>query len=132
MDLLGIKLDEKVKLSIPVLLIGTPAGVKEGGILEHLIREVVVEGLPLEIPDHIEVDVSDLNIGDVILLRDVSVEKIKFVTDEKHPVANVIHPKVVEELVAEEVVGEEGEEVEGGEEGETAAEEGKTESEEKK
>ena len=131
-DLFGIKLDEKVKLSIPVILMGTPQGVKEGGILEHLIREVEVEGLPLEIPEHIEVDVSELNIGDVITLRDVTVEKVRLVTDESHPVANVIHPKVIEEPVVEEeelVEGEEVEAAEEGKEGEAPKEEGKEEAE---
>ncbi len=117
-DFMGIKMTEKVRLSIPVVLKGSPAGVKEGGILEHLIREVEVEGLPLDIPDHLEVDVSALNIGDVMLLEQISVEKIRFVTDLKHPVANVVQPKVVKEPVV--VPGELVE----GEEGEKAAEEG--------
>ena len=65
LDIMGIKLTEKVKLSIPIILTGTAAGVKEGGILEHLLREVTVEGLPLDIPEHIEVDVSEMVIGDV-------------------------------------------------------------------
>ena len=121
-DLFGIKLTENVRLSIPVVFAGTPVGVKEGGILEHLIREVEVEGLPLEIPEHIEVDVSELNIGDVILLKDITVEKIRFVTDESHPVANVIHPKVVAEPEPEEVELEEGEEAEEAAEGEAGEE----------
>jgi large subunit ribosomal protein L25 len=125
-DIMGIKLTEKIRISIPVILTGTPIGVKEGGILEHLLREVEVEGLPLEIPEHIEVDVSALNIGDVIKLEDISVEKIKFITETHHALANVIHPKV---LVEEEVVEEEEEEVVA--EGEETTKEGKEEKEEK-
>jgi large subunit ribosomal protein L25 len=124
-DLFGVKLTQKVRLSIPVLFIGVPIGVKEGGILEHLIREVEVEGLPLEIPEHIEVDVSHLNIGDGIVLKDILIEKIKFITDENHPVANVIHPKVVQEVVPEEEQIEEGEAAAGAEEKEKTETQGK-------
>lgn len=109
-DIMGIKMDEKVRLTIPILLTGTPVGVKEGGILEHLLRDVEVEGLPLDIPEHIEVDVSELMIGDVVHLEDVAVEKIKFITEIHHAVANVIQPKVVVEAVEEAVEVEEGEE----------------------
>lgn len=117
LDIMGIKLTEKVKLSIPIILTGTAAGVKEGGILEHLLREVTVEGLPLDIPEHIEVDVSEMVIGDVVTLEDIPEDKFKFVTEIHHAVANVIHPRVIEEEVEEEELeGEEGVEEEGAEE----------------
>lgn len=112
-DFLGIKLDEKVRLSIPIILTGTPAGVKEGGILEHLLREVEVEGLPLEIPEHLEIDVSGLEIGDVVTLEDIPVDKIRIVTEIHHAVANVIVPKVIQVEEPEEEEAVEGEEVEG-------------------
>lgn len=112
-DIMGIKLTEKVRLSIPLVLNGVSVGVKEGGILEHLIREVEVEGLPLDLPEHLEVDVSELDIGDVITLEALKAEKFRFVTDIHHAVATVIHPKVIkEDVVEEEVEVEEGEEAE--------------------
>jgi len=110
-DIMGVKLTQKVKLTIPILLRGTPAGVKEGGILEHLLREVEIEGLPLDIPDHIEIDVTELDIGDSINLEVVNIDKIRLVTDPHHAVAHVIHPKVIQ--VAEEEVEEEAEVLEG-------------------
>jgi large subunit ribosomal protein L25 len=111
MDFLGIKLTQKIRITIPIVLKGTPVGVKDGGILEHLLREVEVEGLPLDIPEHIEVDVSALNIGNNIRLQDIHSDKFVFATEINHAVANVIHPKVMkleEEMVEEPV--EEGEE----------------------
>jgi len=117
-DILGIRLDQKIRLSVGIILTGSPAGVKEGGILEHLLREVEIEGLPLELPEHLELDVSELNIGDVLTLKDIPVDKFKFVTDIHHAVANVITPKVIEEPVEEEL------ELLEGEEGEGVAEEG--------
>ena len=119
-DILGIKLDEKIRLSVPVILVGSPVGVKEGGILEHLLREVEVEGLPLELPEHVEVDVSGLAIGDVVTLEDIPVDKFKFVTEIHHAVANVIQPKVVLEPEPVEVEELEGEAIEGEEAGEEA------------
>ena len=126
-DIMGIKLTEKVRLSIPIVLTGVPEGVKEGGILEHLIREVEVEGLPLDIPEHLEVDVSELKIGDVITLEALEAEKFRFVTEINHAVANVIHPKVIKEEVVEEEV-----EVAEGEEAEATAEEARGEGAEEK
>ncbi|MFC1570035.1 50S ribosomal protein L25, partial [bacterium] len=119
-DFMGIKLDEKIKIAIPVLLTGIPVGVTlQAGILEHPLREVEVEGLPLDIPEHIEIDVSEMEIGDVKTLEDVvTEEKYRLVTDLSHPVAIVAHAKVAKVLEEEEGEGEEGEE------GEEGAEEG--------
>lgn len=124
-DIMGIKMTEKIRISIPIVLKGSPVGVREGGILEHALREVEVEGLPLDIPEHLDVDVSEMKIGDVILLSDLPIEKVRFLTDENHPIAHVVLPKVA--AVEEEVEAEE-EELEGEEGVEEEAEE--TESEE--
>jgi len=112
-DIMGIKMTEKIKISIPIILQGTPLGVREGGILEHSLREVEVEGLPLDIPEHLDVDVSEMQIGDVIALTDMPIDKVRFITDEHHPVVHVFLPKVVaveEEVEEEDLEGEEGEE----------------------
>jgi large subunit ribosomal protein L25 len=111
-DFLGIKLDEKIKMVIPIILTGTPTGVKlQGGILEHPIREVEVEGLPLDIPEHIEVEVSAMEIGQIITLENIQADKYRFVTDIRQPIAIVVQPKAVKtETPEEEVLPEEGEE----------------------
>jgi large subunit ribosomal protein L25 len=72
---------------------------QEGGILEQLLRELEIECLPGDIPDSVEVDVSDLTFGKVIRVSDLPHnEKLKFLTDENQPVAHVISIK--EEVVA--------------------------------
>lgn len=119
-DIMGIKLTEKIRISIPVILKGSPVGVREGGILEHALREVEVEGLPLDIPEQLELDISEMKIGDVLTLADKPIEKVRFVTDEHHPVAHVFLPKVAQ-FEEEAVEVEEG--LEGVEEGAEAAEE---------
>lgn len=113
-DIMGIKMTEKIKITIPVVFNGAPVGVREGGILEHSLREVDVEGLPLDIPDYLEVDISEMQIGSTITLESMQSDKFKFLTDVHHPVAQVILPKVAKtvEVEEEELVGEEGEEVE--------------------
>ena len=129
-DIMGIKLDEQITLEIPILLTGTPIGVREdGGIVNHLLRRVAVKGLPEDIPEHIEVDISDLRVGDVITLNDIPEEKFVFELDKDHGVANVIMPKIEEILVEEEEVEEEV--LEGEEGAEEAEEEGKEEGKEK-
>ncbi len=138
-DILGIKLNEEITLEIPIILTGTPIGVREeGGIVNHLLRKVEVKGLPEDIPEHIEVDISELKVGDVITLEDVPEDKFTFELEKNHGVANVIMPKIEEILVEEEEEEEvlEGEEAEEGEkaeeEGEGAKEQTEKESESKK
>jgi large subunit ribosomal protein L25 len=99
-DLKRIAMDQRLKVEVPIVLKGEAAGVKqEGGILEQLLREVEIECLPGDIPDSVEVDVSDLTFGKVIRVSDLPHNaKLKFLTDENQPVAHVISIK--EEVVA--------------------------------
>ena len=99
-DLKRIAMDQRLKVEVPIVLKGEAAGVKqEGGILEQLLREVEIECLPGDIPDGIEVDVSELTFGKVIRVSDLPhSDKLKFLTDENQPVAHVISIK--EEVVA--------------------------------
>ncbi len=107
-DIMGISLTEKVKLHVPVLCKGIPEGVKEGGVLEHALREIEIEGLPLDIPEHVEIDVSHLRIGQGVTVKELTVDtsKVRIVDEPDHVVANVSQPKVVkvEAPVVEEAV----------------------------
>lgn len=128
-DLLGIKLTEKIVVDVPIHMVGTPVGVKEGGgILQQLVRDVSIECLPLDIPEHFELDVSALNVGDSIRVEDLEIENAKVLTDPTQSIVTVRPPTVVKELAEEEVteeptepevIGEKGAE-ESGEESETA------------
>lgn len=97
-DFQGIKMDEKITLKVPVVIKGTSAGVKAGGIMEFLIREVEIECLPMEIPEKLEVDVSHLNIGDSIRIKDLQFEKFKILDDPEETVILVEHPKIAKEF----------------------------------
>jgi len=99
-DLKRIALDKVLKVSVPIFLVGEAAGVKqEGGIMEQMLREVEVECLPGDIPNHIDADVSQLTFGKVLRVADLPhSDKVKFLTDANQPVAHVTSVK--EEVVA--------------------------------
>jgi large subunit ribosomal protein L25 len=91
-DLKRIALDKTLKVSVRVKLMGIPAGVKNsGGILDQVLREVEIECLPADIPNHIDVDVSGLNLFDVLRVKDLPhSEKIKYLEEEDATVAHVV------------------------------------------
>jgi len=117
-DLQEVRLDQPIQAAVSVTLVGEPAGVKEGGVLSQPTTEVNVEALPLEMPQHLELDVSEMHIGDTARLSEVKVpEGVTLLDDpEEVVIATVTMPTRVEEPEPEE--GEEGEGVEG--EGEAA------------
>lgn len=106
LDLQHISLTERIVVEVPIVLLGTPTGVKDGGgILEHLLREVEVECLPTDIPSKLEVDVSALNIGDSLHVSDLKAERVTIKTDMTRAIAAVVPPTILEEVKpAEEAV----------------------------
>ncbi len=107
-DLKRIAMDQKLKLNVPIELVGEPAGVKQqGGILEQITREIEVECLPADIPNSIELNVAELTFGLVLRVSDLPKnEKVKFLTDPDQPVAHVISIKEEEAPAADAVAGE--------------------------
>jgi len=115
-DFFRIRLDERIQTAVPVELTGQAAGVVEGGVVDHQLRELEVECMALEVPEVIQVDVSALNIGDGLHVSDITVpENVTVLTEPDRPVAAVLAPRLVVEEAAEEAA-EEGEEGEAGEE----------------
>jgi large subunit ribosomal protein L25 len=100
-DLKRIAMDKMMKVSVPIQLVGIPVGVKaQGGILEHVLREVEIECLPNDIPSHLDVDVSGLELNAAIHVSDLPHSgSIKFLDEEGMTVAHV--SSVREEPVAE-------------------------------
>jgi large subunit ribosomal protein L25 len=107
-DLIGITRGEKIEIEVPVQLIGSAIGVKEGGLLQHSLHKLEVECLPKDIPERLEVNISELKIGDTIHVKDLSFENVDILNPENSIVVSVVHPKVEKEPV----VVEEGAEVE--------------------
>ncbi|MDE2179766.1 MAG: 50S ribosomal protein L25 [candidate division NC10 bacterium] len=102
-DFLEVSMERKIKVQVPVRLVGEAVGVKlKGGILEQHLREVSVECLPGAIPSHIQVDVSQLDLGHAIHVRELTVgEGIRVLEDPARPVVGVLIQRVaVEEAAA--------------------------------
>ena len=116
-DLHQVRLDRPIQASVVVQLVGESAGTKEGGVLSQVSRELNVEALPMEIPEHIDADVSAMNIGDSLRLADIpAIEGVTFLDDPEETVlATVTAPSVFEEPEPEEEELEEGAELPEGE-----------------
>jgi large subunit ribosomal protein L25 len=133
-DLQEVRLDRAITAAVSVQLNGgeDAPGVREGGVLSQPLREVNVEALPLEMPEHIEVDVSGMEIGATLRISDLTApEGSTLLDDPEMVVATITAPtKVVEpepteeELAAMEAEADEGEEGEEGAEGQEDAAEG--------
>jgi large subunit ribosomal protein L25 len=133
-DLQEVRLDQTINASVSVNLTGgdVAPGVKEGGVLSQVLREVTVEALPLEVPEHIDFDVSAMEIGGTLRLAELSApEGVTILGDPESVVATItaptreVEPELTEEeLAALEAEGAEGEaaEAEGGEEAPADAE----------
>jgi large subunit ribosomal protein L25 len=129
-DLQEVRLDQPIQASVTVQLIGEPVGVKEGGVLSQVQREINVEALPMEIPEHIDLDVTGMAIGDTLRLVDLApIEGVTYLDDPEETVlasvglpAREIEPEPEEPAEGEELAeGEEAPEgAEGAAEGEAA------------
>jgi large subunit ribosomal protein L25 len=102
-DLQKVAMDKKLRLEIPVELIGEAEGVRnQGGVLDHLLHYIEIECFPADIPETINVDVSALKLGDMLAVKDIQIDaKYTILLDAEVGVASVSLPKVVEEPVAE-------------------------------
>src|SRR5215210_848963 len=102
LDLLEVKLDEAIEAEVPIELLGTDEapGVKEGGVLEHVTRELTIKALPAEIPESIPADASGMAIGDTLQLSALDPpEGVEFVVEdaEEVTIATLSPPRVEEE-----------------------------------
>ncbi|MDO8679896.1 MAG: 50S ribosomal protein L25 [Acidobacteriota bacterium] len=100
-DFYRVNMDRKIKVTVPVVIRGDARGVKiDGGVLDFVHREIEVEVLPANIPNSIEVDVSDLGIGDAIHVRDVAANAAWTpISDPDMMLVHIVTIKVVEEVV---------------------------------
>src|SRR3954471_12364247 len=102
-DFLQIAMDKLLQVTIPIVIHGEPKGVKQqGGILEIIRREIVIEVLPADIPEHVDVDVTELMLHQGVRVRDIAVNaKWKPVSDLDLMLVHVIMPKAVEAAARE-------------------------------
>jgi large subunit ribosomal protein L25 len=121
LDFQRVRADKPIHVQVPIHLTGESPGVKDfGGVLEHVLRQVEISCLPMEIPDDIILDIGELMLNDSIHVSDLELPKLNFITAGERTIVAVSAPRVSTE--AEEAA--EGEEAEGEE---TEGEEGKDE-----
>lgn len=110
-DFFRISLDEPVTSTVPIVLVGTPAGAQEGGVIEFPLRALTLNCLPALMPNDITVDVTNLDIGDIVYVQDVELaDEIEVLDDLQRMIVSVSEPRVHVEEVEEPEEGEEGEE----------------------
>ncbi|MBU0517555.1 50S ribosomal protein L25 [bacterium] len=123
-DLMGIVRGKKMTVQVPVELVGSSIGVRtEGGVLQQNIHKLNIECLPKDIPDKVTINISDLEIGDSIHVRDLKVENVKLLDELQITIVTVLAPRIDKTLEPAEEEGEEGEGEEGGEEASEETEE---------
>jgi large subunit ribosomal protein L25 len=106
-DFFQVDLTQKITVSVPIHFVGKARGVEFGGILDHPLRELEVECLPRAIPEHIEVDVSALEVGQSIHVSELRLpEGVEVKTDASLPVASVVLPAAEVEAAPTETVVE--------------------------
>ena len=124
-DFYEINLEKKITVAIPVVTVGSSVGVERGGVLQIIRRELEVECLPFEVPESIEIDINDLDMGDSIHTSGISLDgDVELLGEDNLTVITVLSPKIEEEepeeeeeLEGEEAEKEAGEEPEAGSEG---------------
>lgn len=99
-DLLILHAGEKISIDIPVIITGSSVGVRDGGIVDHVLHKLTISVLPDSIPESITVDISDLKIGQSIHVKELPpTEKYTVLGDETSVIVAVVPPKITEEAV---------------------------------
>ena len=111
-DLMRVRRDEKMIISVPIRLEGEAEGVKQGGVLSQVLNTIDIECLPMDVPEFISLDISELEVNSNVLVANLTVDsKLTLLAEEDQVVATCQPPREEEEVEVE-VEAEEGEEVE--------------------
>lgn len=103
-DLLAVDMKAEVEAEVRIDLVGESTGVKEGGVLQQVLHEVTVSATPDKLPESVEVDISELGIGDSVEVSKISTSKaFEIITDGEEVIATVTAPRVEEESTTDEV-----------------------------
>ncbi len=101
LDFYEIRADEKVRLRLPIHLVGSPEGVRnQGGVLDQVAREIEIEVLPEHIPDRLDIDVTNLTIGHSLHVRDITIPNATILTAGELTIATVVPPRTEEVAAA--------------------------------
>jgi len=103
-DLSRISLDKTINIRVPIILFGEPVGVKEGGVLTQVLKDIEIECLPSSVPEDIKVDISELGLGNSLFVKELPKQKgIEYLSDGDTVVASVHHATEEKEVLEEEL-----------------------------
>ena len=101
-DLYEVRGDEKITVEVPVHLTGIASGVRNfAGVLDHILHRIEIEVFPADMPDHIDVDVTLMEIGEVIFVRNIQIPNAEILNDPDQAICTVVPPRVEEAPVVE-------------------------------
>ncbi|MGO9480353.1 MAG: 50S ribosomal protein L25 [Candidatus Kryptoniota bacterium] len=106
-DLHGIKEGQKITVQVPVQLVGTPKGVKDGGIIQHSIHRIKIQCDPDKVPEHIEINIGELGIADSVHIKDVKLEGVKILDNPESAIITIVPPPTIKEETPEAVAAAE-------------------------
>lgn len=98
-DLQGISRTEKIEIEVPVTITGNAAGIKQGGILQQSLHRITIKCLPSDIPQHLEIDVTNINLGEAIHVSDIHYPNMDIVNSKDAVVVSVVTPRAEKEAV---------------------------------
>lgn len=95
-DFLGVAANETIRVEVPLLLMGQAIGQRDGGVVDHVLHKIEIECLPQHIPDHIEVDISNLHVNDSFHVSDLNIPNATVITAGDISVVTLAQPRVAE------------------------------------
>ena len=104
-DLLGISLDQKIEIEVPISVEGQAKGIKEGGILQQSMHKLSVSCLPGDIPEHITINVANLGVGDSVHVKDLSLPNVEILHNDDVIIVSVVMPRAQAETTATAIEG---------------------------
>jgi len=97
-DLQGLRSDEKINLEVPIIITGgTPMGVRDGGIIQHVMHRLKISCLPKDIPEHIEVNAENLKMNQFVHVRDLKLDRVTVLENESSSIVGVVPPTIEKE-----------------------------------
>jgi large subunit ribosomal protein L25 len=104
-DFLGISLDQKIEIEVPISVEGQAKGIKEGGILQQSMHKLHVSCLPGDIPEHITINVANLGVGDSVHVKDLSLTNVEILHNDDVIIVSVVMPRAQVETTAVAIEG---------------------------
>jgi|YelNatPaOPRAMG01_1025707.scaffolds.fasta_scaffold04923_7 large subunit ribosomal protein L25 len=106
-DLHGVREGQKITVQVPLQLLGTPKGVKDGGVVQHSLHRIKIQCSPENVPEHITVDITELGIADSLHVKDLKVDGVRILDNPESAIVTIVPPPSLKEETAEAAVAAE-------------------------